>query len=70
MEYVIIWLVCAVVGGVIGDAKGNFLNGFLVSVLLGPLGVLIAAVLPRSAAKQAQYERRVREAAERLGQSR
>lgn len=36
------WLVCGVVGGVIGNTKDAGVSGFLLGALLGPLGVLAA----------------------------
>ena len=51
MEYIIfiiIWLVFAILGGVVGDAggKGNGGLGFVLGLFLGPLGILVAALLP------------------------
>ena len=66
MEYIIGWVVVAVIAGCIGELKGNFINGFVLGLLLGPIGLLIACVLPRSPQNQALYEKRVRDAAAKL----
>jgi len=43
MEYVLIWLVFGVVSSIIASNKGNSgCGGFLLGVLLGPIGLLIA----------------------------
>lgn len=36
------WLVCGIVGGIIGSAKNAGVQGFIVGLMLGPLGVLAA----------------------------
>ena len=36
------WLVCGIIAAMIGGRKGMGTSGFLIGVLLGPLGVLIA----------------------------
>lgn len=44
---VVLWILCAVAGGVIDYAKGNSVfGGILVGFLLGPIGVIIAACWP------------------------
>lgn len=46
MEYVIIWIICGVICAVIASNKGK--SGglwFLVGVLLGPLGIILALVV-------------------------
>lgn len=45
MEWVIIWIICGVIGALIGRSKGRGGAGFALGILLGPLGVIIAAVM-------------------------
>lgn len=41
----VIWVVMGFISGVIASSKGNSFGGyFLVGVLLGPIGIIIAAV--------------------------
>src|SRR6266540_877282 len=42
MEFVIIWILCGVVAAMIGAKKGFGGSGFVVGLLLGPIGILIA----------------------------
>ena len=42
------WFVCACIGGTIGRPKGREGAGFLLGLLLGIIGVAIAACLPDS----------------------
>lgn len=51
MVYVIIWIICAVLGGMIGSSKGRGGAGVALGLLLGPIGVLIVAFLPANTAK-------------------
>jgi uncharacterized membrane protein YeaQ/YmgE (transglycosylase-associated protein family) len=37
-----IWLVCGIVAGIIGSAKNAGVQGFILGVMLGPLGILAA----------------------------
>jgi len=37
----VFWFICAIVGGMIGERKGETLAGFLFGLLFGPLGILI-----------------------------
>ena len=46
MPLVPIFIVSIVIGCLIGSAKGQFASGFILSLLLGPLGVLIVLCLP------------------------
>lgn len=43
---IIVWLVCPVLGGVFGAARGQAGMGILVGALLGPVGVIVACILP------------------------
>ncbi len=45
-----------VLGGMVGHRRGYTAAGVLLAIMLGPLGILIAAFLPRSADAQARYE--------------
>jgi hypothetical protein len=42
MEYVIIWIVCGIIAGMIGAQKGEGCISFIVGVLLGPIGIITA----------------------------
>lgn len=43
-----IWIVFGIIGAWIGTTKGRSGCGwFLISALLGPIGLIIAAVIPR-----------------------
>ena len=45
MEYVIVWVVCGLLAGVINQDKGRtFFAGFALGLLLGPLGVIFALI--------------------------
>ena len=46
MAYLVIWIICAVIGALIGESKGRKVEGALLGGLLGLLGVLIIALLP------------------------
>jgi hypothetical protein len=46
MTVFIIWVICAVISGAIGSAKGRTGMGWGLGILLGPLGLLIVAVVP------------------------
>ncbi len=49
MTIFIVWLVCGFICSVIAGSKGRSAGGFfLMGLLLGPLGVIVAAVLPRN----------------------
>ena len=52
-------LICAVIGWMIGSLKGKGGSGFFLGLLLGPLGVIVAAVLPRSPEYEALHIRQV-----------
>lgn len=43
MEFaILIWILCGVVAAMIGAKKGEGCGGFILGVLLGPFGILIA----------------------------
>lgn len=49
MIYFFIWFVCGFICSVIAGSKGRSAGGyFLMGLLLGPLGIILAAVLPRN----------------------
>lgn len=45
MEFVVIWVLCGIAGSMIGARKGLGCEGFALGVLLGPIGLLIAALM-------------------------
>jgi hypothetical protein len=45
---IIIWLVCAVVSGSVGTRKGRTGLGWVLGILLGPIGLIIIAVVPEN----------------------
>jgi hypothetical protein len=47
------WLASVVLGGIVGDANRRPGLGAFCGLLFGPLGILIAAVLPASVATEA-----------------
>ena len=52
MEYIIIWFVCGVISAFIADGKGRSgCSWFFVGVLLGPLGIILALVMPKNEAE-------------------
>jgi uncharacterized membrane protein YeaQ/YmgE (transglycosylase-associated protein family) len=57
MLYIVIWVVCGFVAAAIAQNKGNAgFGAFLAGILLGPIGVIIAAVMPANPAGQAQRQ--------------
>lgn len=42
MSWVLIWVICATAGAVIGGARGRPVFGFIAGLFLGPIGVLCA----------------------------
>ena len=44
MEYVIIWIICGVIAGIIGTRKGQRRSAFVIGFLFGPLGIVLALV--------------------------
>jgi hypothetical protein len=51
MDYVVIWLICGIIGAMIGSKKGAGGTGFCLGVLLGPIGILIAIFMKGSGRK-------------------
>ena len=47
MEIVVLWLVMALIGALIGQNKGRPVEGFFAGLLLGPLGLIF--IIARSA---------------------
>lgn len=45
----VVWVVCAILGALIGEAKGRRLEGAALGGLLGLFGLLILALLPKRA---------------------
>jgi type II secretory pathway pseudopilin PulG len=58
MEFVLIFIVSVIIGGMIGSAKGQAAAGLLLSLLLGPLGVLIVLCLPNLVKQKEEQERK------------
>ena len=61
-----IWLAFIVIGAIIGHRKGRLAMGIVWSLLLGPIGVIIVAVMPKTEdqqIKEAQQRARVEAAA-------
>lgn len=42
MEVILLWLVCAIIGGIIGSKKSRAAEGAAIGFFLGPIGVLIS----------------------------
>jgi RNA polymerase subunit RPABC4/transcription elongation factor Spt4 len=43
--YIILWLLCGIVGAMIGSRKGAGCAGFLLGIFLGPIGIIISIVM-------------------------
>tara|TARA_B100000989_G_C19409590_1_gene413722 strand:- start:283 stop:435 length:153 start_codon:yes stop_codon:yes gene_type:complete len=41
MEYVLLWIFCAIIGGAIGSAKNRTAEGVLWGGLLGVIGIIV-----------------------------
>lgn len=55
---IIVWGVCGIAGGLIWQSKGGPLGyGFLMGVLLGPIGVVAALVMTPKEARARTVER-------------
>lgn len=46
LPIIVMWVICAVIGGLIGAAKGRTEDGILLGMLLGWCGILIICFLP------------------------
>jgi hypothetical protein len=57
--YVAFWLILALIGSTVGSNKGRRVDGFFLTLLLGPLGLLIVAFLSPSAKEQARQNIKV-----------
>lgn len=68
----IIAIICAALGGWIGNYKGYTVLGIILGALTGPVGLVIIAVIPRSNARKVEdAERKLRvqqEASRRLSE--
>lgn len=54
MFYLVIWVICGFAAAAIAQGKGNGgFGAFLAGLLLGPLGIIIAALMPSNPAGQA-----------------
>lgn len=49
-EFLVVWVVMAIIGAMIGSSKGMGSAGFFLGLLLGPIGWIIVAVLQPSTA--------------------
>jgi uncharacterized membrane protein YeaQ/YmgE (transglycosylase-associated protein family) len=45
MGILVIWLLCGLIGALVGQGKGQAVGGFLMGVVLGPIGILITALV-------------------------
>ena len=59
MAGLIIWCVFIVIGCLVGQSRGQALAGLFLSLLLGPLGVLITVCLPDLVKKRADAVRKL-----------
>lgn len=59
--YVCVWLgvgvICGAIGGAIGSSRGRAAAGTIVGLLFGPLGLIVAALLPPTIAAEAARRR-------------
>lgn len=53
MAVVVIWIICACIGLAIGQQKGRAVEGFLLGLVLGLIGVLIIVIMKPSPGFQA-----------------
>ena len=45
MAFVVTWIICGIIGAMIGSSKGARGTGFWLGFLLGPIGVIIAVMM-------------------------
>ena len=57
MIWVLLWLACIIVSAAILGSHNKAGTGFLLGLLFGPVGVLLAFVLARDATKKEERER-------------
>ena len=50
--FALAWLIFATIGGIIGHHKGRLAMGIVWSLILGPLGILVIALMPKTQARQ------------------
>ena len=43
--FVVIWLICGLIGAMIGSSKGKTGSGFVLGILLGIIGLIIAVFM-------------------------
>jgi hypothetical protein len=58
MEFLLIFIVSVIIGSMIGSSKGQLGAGIALSLLLGPLGVLIVLCLPNLVKQKEEQERK------------
>lgn len=44
MEFIVIWLACGLISAMIGSKKGAGCSGFIIGIILGPLGIVAALI--------------------------
>ena len=54
--WIAIAFVCGVIAALVGDMRGRGNAGFALGFFFGPLGILVALVIPRSVAAEAQHQ--------------
>lgn len=59
MEFVLIWLACGVIAGIIGSQKGEGCSGFLVGLILGPIGIITGLLSPGANRVKCPYCRKL-----------
>jgi hypothetical protein len=47
----IVWLICTFISGAIGSKKGRAGLGWVLGILLGPIGLIIIAIIPENIEK-------------------
>lgn len=53
---IVVWLASIVIAVCVGSSRGRGAEGLALGIILGPLGILIVALLPRSVAKDAERQ--------------